>query len=113
MIRKKLDTNQGKMKEKTRAISTHVGSRWYRAPEISLLEKQYDQAQDMWSIGCCIYELMMVVQNKKNYNKKDSILFRGDSCFPLSPCTEQRIQNSNQSQPSDVSSALHFVSEQD
>jgi mitogen-activated protein kinase 1/3 len=49
------------MKQKKRSISTHVGSRWYRAPEISILEKQYDQASDVWSVGCCIYEVMVIV----------------------------------------------------
>ena len=38
-------------------MSIHVGSRWYRAPEVSLVEKQYDQAADMWSFGCIIAEL--------------------------------------------------------
>jgi mitogen-activated protein kinase 1/3 len=25
-----------------RYLSIHVGSRWYRAPEVALVEKQYD-----------------------------------------------------------------------
>jgi len=29
---------------KKRALSIHVSSRWYRAPEVCLVEKQYDQA---------------------------------------------------------------------
>lgn len=61
MIFKKLTSNQQNMKNKKRSISTHVGSRWYRAPEISILEKQYDQASDIWSVGCCIYEVMVIV----------------------------------------------------
>jgi serine/threonine protein kinase len=42
-------------------MSIHVGSRWYRAPEISLVEKRYDQASDMWSFGCVLYELIKYV----------------------------------------------------
>ena len=61
MIFKKLTSNQQNMKNKKRSVSTHVGSRWYRAPEISILEKQYDQASDIWSVGCCIYEVMVIV----------------------------------------------------
>jgi len=30
--------------EKKRAVSVYVGTRWYRAPEISLVERHYDQA---------------------------------------------------------------------
>ena len=41
-----------------RNMSLHVGSRWYRAPEIALIEKQYDYASDMWSFGCIIHELI-------------------------------------------------------
>jgi serine/threonine protein kinase len=41
-----------------RNMSLHVGSRWYRAPEIALIEKQYDFASDMWSFGCIIHELI-------------------------------------------------------
>lgn len=50
-----------------RNLSLHVGSRWYRAPEISILEKQYDQASDMWSFGCIIYELLQyIIHNEQN-----------------------------------------------
>jgi mitogen-activated protein kinase 1/3 len=41
-----------------RALSSHVGSRWYRAPEIIIVEKKYDQQSDMWSLGTILYELM-------------------------------------------------------
>jgi len=41
-----------------RNLSLHIGSRWYRAPEICIVEKQYDQAADIWGVGCIIYELL-------------------------------------------------------
>ena len=44
--------------KKKRSLSGHMCSRWYRAPEISLLQKQYDQGIDMWSIGCILEELI-------------------------------------------------------
>jgi serine/threonine protein kinase len=46
------------MKNKKRSLSSRVGTRWYRAPEIILMEPHYDQAADMWSIGCIVYELL-------------------------------------------------------
>ena len=49
-----------------RNMSLHVGSRWYRAPEISLVEKQYDFASDMWSLGCVLYELLTYLSYKKS-----------------------------------------------
>jgi len=54
----KLSKRREELKKKPRCLSNHVGSRWYRAPEISLLEKQYDFAQDNWSLGCVVYELL-------------------------------------------------------
>ena len=74
------------MHEKKRSISSHVGSRCYRSPEVILVQKHYDFASDMWSIGCILYELMNLVARPKDetpYKHKE--LFSGDSCFPLSP----------------------------
>jgi mitogen-activated protein kinase 1/3 len=56
-----LVNDRPRRKEMKRVISLHVGSRWYRAPEISLVEKSYDQSADLWSLGCIIYELLMYV----------------------------------------------------
>ena len=58
LIAKKLGSDHEKKGDKKRSLSSHVGSRWYRAPEISLVELQYDQASDMWSLGCILYELL-------------------------------------------------------
>ena len=41
-------------------MSPFVGSRIYRAPEVILLERQYDQAVDVWGLGCIMAELMAV-----------------------------------------------------
>ena len=112
MVYKKLSSNYDTIKNKKRSISTHVGSRWYRAPEISILEKQYDQASDIWSVGCCIYEVMVVVQNRHNPDKiQDQVFLKGDSCFPLSPCSEQR--NNMKDSASQAEQSVHFVSEFD
>ena len=42
-------------------FTVRVVTRWYRAPEISLVEKRYDQSSDMWSFGCVLYELIKYV----------------------------------------------------
>ena len=33
-------------------------TRWYRAPELLLGLKNYDQSIDVWSIGCIFAELI-------------------------------------------------------
>jgi hypothetical protein len=43
----------------------------------------------MWSIGCILWELMKLVENQNQPGEqKRSVLFQGDSCFPLSPLAE-------------------------
>ncbi|KAJ6988010.1 Serine/threonine-protein kinase PRP4-like [Populus alba x Populus x berolinensis] len=37
-------------------ITPYLVSRFYRAPEI-ILGLSYDHPMDMWSVGCCLYEL--------------------------------------------------------
>jgi len=73
--------------KKQREISNHVVSRWYRPPEIILLEKSYSSPVDVWSAGCVISELMYCQDEymKRGADYKDRFLFPGDSCFPLSP----------------------------
>ncbi len=76
-------------------MSPHVVSRIYRPPEVALLESNYDQSVDMWSLGCCLYELMYIVPVNGEHRKKKTacgeVLFRGNSCFPLSPYTPKRV----------------------
>ena len=33
-------------------------TRWYRAPELILLDKEYGPPIDVWSIGCIFAELL-------------------------------------------------------
>ena len=49
---------QGNMK---RELTGHVVTRWYRAPEVILLEKEYNEAIDVWSIGCIYAERNLIL----------------------------------------------------
>ena len=40
------------------AITKYVVTRWYRAPEIVLISKNYDESIDLWSVGCVFAELI-------------------------------------------------------
>ena len=76
-----------------RELTGHVVTRWYRAPEIILLEKDYGPGIDTWAIGCIFAELLgMMKENAPTFMDRKP-LFPGKSCFPLSPDknpTEQR-----------------------
>jgi len=50
---------------KTRDLSNHIVSRWYRPPEIILIEKQYNSAVDMWSTGCIVSEMISCTEQYK------------------------------------------------
>ncbi|KIM34236.1 hypothetical protein M408DRAFT_325692 [Serendipita vermifera MAFF 305830] len=44
--------------EKVTPLTEYVATRWYRAPEIMLGFDGYDEAIDVWSIGCIFGELL-------------------------------------------------------
>jgi mitogen-activated protein kinase 1/3 len=44
-----------------RKLSDHVVTRWYRAPEVILIEKEYGPAIDVWSAGCIMAELLQKI----------------------------------------------------
>lgn len=72
-------------KKLTKQLTSHVVTRWYRAPELILLEENYTTAIDMWSTGCIFAELLnMIEAHVPNPNDRFPI-FPGSSCFPLSP----------------------------
>lgn len=38
-------------------LSSKIATRWYRAPEILIANKQYTKGIDMWSLGCILGEM--------------------------------------------------------
>ena len=57
-----------------------MSTRHYRAPELIILEPEYDQAVDVWSLGCILVELIQLVNGQKVTKA-----FNGSFCQPLSP----------------------------
>ena len=68
-----------------RELTGHVVTRWYRAPELILLEKDYGPAIDTWSVGCIFGELLSMMKEHAPTYLDRRPLFPGNSCFPLSP----------------------------
>lgn len=66
-----------------RVMTQHVVTRWYRAPELILLQDNYTEAIDVWSVGCIYAELLQMLDGTSFQDR--SPLFPGSSCFPLSP----------------------------
>jgi len=86
-VAEELKINLPDKKKRKRALSRHVATRWYRSPELVLLEKEYDGSADVWSVGCILQEMIFSSHSYRVFNKKKSkrILFKADSCYPLSP----------------------------
>jgi mitogen-activated protein kinase 1/3 len=75
-----------------RELTLHVVTRWYRAPEVILLEKQYNKEIDIWSLGCVYAEMLSLVKANAPHYIERGPLFPGVSCFPLSPDTKTSIK---------------------
>jgi mitogen-activated protein kinase 1/3 len=66
-----------------RQLTKHVVTRWYRAPELILLQN-YTSAVDIWSLGCIFAELLSMQEGSVPSYQNRQPLFPGKSCFPLS-----------------------------
>lgn len=72
MIAEELENDREIRDSKPREISNYVVSRWYRAPEIILMEKNYDTAVDMWSLGCVLAGMLTCICSE---GSQDLVLF--------------------------------------
>jgi len=58
MMAKALQESMPVRKNDKRAISAVIMSRWYRCPEVILTYPSYNQAADIWSLGCVLGEMI-------------------------------------------------------
>jgi len=67
-------------------LTRHVVTRWYRAPEVILLqqEREWLLAVDMWAVGCITAELLEMIKETCPEPADRKPLFPGASSFPLS-----------------------------
>jgi len=66
-----------------RQLTKHVVTRWYRAPELILMQP-YSSAVDMWSLGCILGELLNMQEDNVPAYQDRQPLFPGGKCAPLS-----------------------------
>ena len=66
-----------------RQLTKHVVTRWYRAPELILIQP-YTSAVDIWSLGCILAELLSMQEGSVPGYQDRAPLFPGGSCYPLS-----------------------------
>ena len=66
---------------------------------MTLADYNYDQASDIWSLGVIFAELLNSISENKIKGRQ---LFRGNSCYPISP------MESNTCERQDVSTDDHI-----
>jgi mitogen-activated protein kinase 1/3 len=96
----------------SRQLTKHVVTRWYRAPELILIQP-YASAVDIWSLGCIFAELLSM-QEGSVPNYQDRVpLFPGGSCYPLSGDHVSTDTKERQDQLSVIFSVIGMPSEED
>ncbi len=96
----------------SRQLTKHVVTRWYRAPELILIQP-YASAVDIWSLGCIFAELLSMQEGSvPNYHDRVP-LFPGGSCYPLSGDHVSTDTKERQDQLSVIFSVIGMPSEED
>ena len=62
-----------------------MATRYYRAPELILMQKGYGKEVDIWAAGVIWGELLCTLDQNCSNPSKRRCLFPGRFCFPLSP----------------------------
>lgn len=96
--------------KKEQMLSVHVASRWYRDPELILIETNYTSSIDVWSAGCIFAELMMMMmkENSPTFIERKP-LFPGKSCFPLSPPDKNKVKVDEFGFPNEKADQLNLI----
>jgi len=87
-----VEQGSSKPKPLTRSLTRHVVTRWYRAPELILLQ-EYTSAVDMWSLGCVLGELLSMQAESVRDHEERLPLFPGRSCPSLSGDGLKRLED--------------------
>jgi len=107
------DENHTKKTPFKRCLTRHVVTRWYRAPEVILLQQDRDLLPkiDVWAAGCILTELLQMLSYCVENPLDRKPFFPGKSCFPLS-CTDPFAYNDREDQLNVIFSVLGTPSEQ-
>lgn len=82
-----LESQEPTMLDVKKAHTSHVVTRWYRAPEV-ILVLPYSAAVDVWSVGCIFAELLGMDEKIFPDIKHRKPLFPGNGCGLLSPSSD-------------------------
>ena len=66
----KLEANYDERNQKKRDLTTCVASRWYRSPEVIILDENYGQSNDIWGLGCILADIILNSNKEKSSSKE-------------------------------------------
>ena len=66
-------------------LTSHISTRYYRAPENILMCQDYSLPSDVWSAGVIFGELLKMIEDNCPKLEDRTPLLPGKFCFPLSP----------------------------
>lgn len=112
---KRASGNNLKLQPMAREPTKHVVTRWYRPPEVILLEQKWDAmaAIDVWAVGCIFAEIMQMLKKNCVNFKSRRALFPGGNCYPLSPHTAGKSKVHHQDQLQKIFDVLGTPSSED
>jgi len=60
-------------------LTEYVVTRWYRAPELLVMNREYDEGVDLWSVGCILAECVsrQVLFQGKDYLQQTKMIIDG------------------------------------
>ena len=90
-IAEALQNTRDERRQLDRQLTSHVATRFYRAPELILMEKDYGKPVDIWSAGVIFGELLHTLEENSEQKNKGRCLFPGKYCFPLSPNRKAKL----------------------
>jgi len=68
---------RGKLYDRSKRLTMHVVTRWYRAPELVLMQNDYAYKVDIWALGCLFAELQGMKKENCANSKDRGALFPG------------------------------------
>ena len=99
------------LNDNKKPISSHVVTRWYRAPEVILGTESYSYPVDIWALGCIFAELILALDTSRNGEFKS--IFQGKYDFNLSPNPNKSEDDYSNEQMSKIINVIGYISEED
>jgi mitogen-activated protein kinase 1/3 len=78
-ISRALKATEEEREKGDRKLTPHVVTRFYRAPEVILMDKNYNKKVDIWAIGTIFLELLQMKKNNVSSHYQRKTLFQGKS----------------------------------